>query len=168
MTAVPVAIAQARGRIYVSRRRDAHAGVVYGALGRWMRMTRELLEDAGARFVTRGRSGDVLLALLERGDVVCVGWDQTGRSQVRAFGRIAPISAGIDHLATASGAPVVPAVALRRRWRIQVTIGPAVTPDADGRVVPVLVRDLEDRLRGRLAQGQDAIAVWLTGRTGSL
>jgi lauroyl/myristoyl acyltransferase len=133
-----------------------------------MRTTREVMEEAGVRFVTRGGSGDVLLALLERGDVVCLSWDQIGRAEVVAFGRSAPVSAGVDHLAAESGAPVVPALALRRRWRIEVVFGPPVTPGADGRVVPSLVRELEAGLDGRLAQGQDAIALWLTGRAGSL
>jgi KDO2-lipid IV(A) lauroyltransferase len=168
ITYVPIAVAARHGRAYIARRPNHAAGLVTGREGRWIKLQRGAIEDAGGRLLTRGGTFDLLQALLARGEVVLISWDRLGDGRVEFLGRELGVGKGTDRLAAVSGAPVVPALAFRERHRARIRMWPAVEPDADGRVVPALARIAEEGLRPRPAQANDTLAAWLAGKAGSL
>jgi KDO2-lipid IV(A) lauroyltransferase len=156
MTAALAALGARQGRIYAVRQAGNYSGVVTGDEGRWTKYQRQVVEDAGVRLLSRGGVFGALQALLARGEVVLVAWDVPGRRPVAWLGQEMQLSGGVPNLAGATGAPVVPALAVRDRWRVRVLLAPALAAD-DPDLPRRVAESAETALRTRLPQLQEHV-----------
>jgi KDO2-lipid IV(A) lauroyltransferase len=126
----------ARGiRLYISRfRRVRDDRVRYGLEARRARQHMRWTEAVGCRWVGRGDAYRVFRALLERGEVCWLYFDVKGSVETEMGGREFRLAGGSAALARETGAPIVPAFALRRGHRavcwLEEPIDPAGFPDA--------------------------------------
>jgi lauroyl/myristoyl acyltransferase len=144
-------------RPYFARKGGDHAGVVHGANGRWIKTMRGAAEDAGCRFVSRGKSADVLTALLDRGATILTPWDVPGRGRITLLGRPARISAGVARLAASTGAPVVPALTWHEKGRARARLKAPIGGDAEA-ILRALAADYDAVLHQHLPQAHDVLA----------
>lgn len=160
LTAAMHALAVRFGRVYIVRRATHHAAAVRGREGLWMRTQRVFLEASGVRLVTRGGAFDRFAALLSRNVVLFLAWDNPGEARVRFLGRAIPVRRGLDALAAATGAAVVPALNLRAGHRARVRLWPAIDASDGAPVAERVAAVTEPAVRERLAELDDTIALW--------
>jgi lauroyl/myristoyl acyltransferase len=116
--------------LYISGGRRLDEPILQGGRDLWLKAQNMWIEEAGCRFVHRGRSYELLRGLLERGEVCGIGWDVPGRTPVRVqvLGRTVEIGGGLARLAMETGSPVVPAFVWRDGNRPVAVLFPAIDP----------------------------------------
>ena len=95
----------------------ASAAALHGRRGRWSVQQMRWVEEAGCRIIPRGRSYRVFRALLSRGEACLFAVDVPGRVGLRLAGHAVGVQVGVASLALETGAPILPALVLRRGWR---------------------------------------------------
>jgi KDO2-lipid IV(A) lauroyltransferase len=85
-----------------------------GREGRWVAEQNRRLELAGCRWVHKGGAFPLLRTLLGRGELVWIAVDAPGSVTASFAGRRVSVGRGPAALALETGAPVIPAFALRR------------------------------------------------------
>jgi lauroyl/myristoyl acyltransferase len=130
--ALTLRMAAAGRRFYISRWDKIDSPRLgTGARARYVPTKVDRLERAGARFVGRGGSYALIRELLGRGEACWLAIDTTatGRGRVVTLaGRKIRLATGIAALARETGAPILPAVAFRDRWRESASILDPVDP----------------------------------------
>ena len=104
----------ARGhKVYLSGGRSLDEPPLQGHDGLWTKQQNSMIEQAGARWVRRGGSYDVIEALLRRGELTWMSFDARGTQPVALLGRTVGVRSGIAQLASATGASLIPAFVFR-------------------------------------------------------
>lgn len=98
--------------------------------GRRQRAWRSMFEREGANLVDASGSFAELERLLCAGEVVSNTFDMPGSHETRFLRKPVMLAAGTARLAAATGALVVPAARVMRRYRPMTTFGPAIDPRA--------------------------------------
>lgn len=105
----------ARGRrVNVSGGRRLWEPPLEGHEGRWIKTQNVWVEEAGARWVRKPGSFEVVRELLRSGELCWMNWDVPGSTEAAFLGRRVVVASGIARLALETGAPVIPALVLRR------------------------------------------------------
>ncbi len=125
---------QARGlRVNLSGGRRLWEPPLEGHEGRWIKTQNVWAEEAGARWVRKPGSFEVVRALLDRGELCWMNWDVPGNTPAVFLDRPVTAASGIARLALELGTPVLPAL---------------VPVDAAGRIEQSEDRHAGDRLPG--------------------
>lgn len=121
-------------KVHLSGGHPPEESVIHGYTGLWTKTQNIWIEDAGHRWVHLGNSYVVLREVLRHGGICWLAWDTIGRDLETDFlGRTVRVQPGIARLHLETGAPVLPAIALRDRWRMRSVIGaPVEFPDGAG------------------------------------
>jgi lauroyl/myristoyl acyltransferase len=116
-------------KLYISQSDEyATAVALHGRRGRWTVQQVRWLEEAGCRIIRRGRSYRVFRALLNRGEACWFAVDAAGRVDLQLAGHAVRVQVGVAALALETGAPILPALIVRRKWRQRGILFPPVDP----------------------------------------
>lgn len=137
---------QARGlRLNLSGGRRLWEPPLRGHQGRWVKTQNVWAEEAGARWVRKPGSFEVVRELLRRGELCWMNWDALGRTPSRFLERPVLVASGIARLALELDVPVLPALVLRRGLGQAAVLG-APVPVAPGEDPQVLTARIGERL----------------------
>lgn len=160
----------ARGfKIYLSGGHPPEESVVHGYSGRWVKTQNIWIEEAGNRWVHMGNSHPVLREVLRNGGVCWLAWDTLGRDlETTYLERTVRVPPGIARLHLETGAPILPAIALRDGWKMRSVIGrPLEFEDGAGEkeINDEIGRTVTEMVEPHLAQlhYQSAVLIEQTG-----
>jgi lauroyl/myristoyl acyltransferase len=158
---------QARGlRVNLSGGRRLWEPPLEGHEGRWIRTQNVWVEEAGARWVRKPGSFEVLRELLRRGELCWMNWDVRGTTPAVFLGRPVTPASGIARLALELGTPVVPALVLRRGLGQVATLGAPLLPaagDDAGTFTARIGEELSAGFGPHRAQAHVALVRWMVG-----
>lgn len=147
---------QARGlRMNLSGGRRQWEPPLRGHEGRWIKTQNVWAEEAGARWVRKPGSFEVVRELLRRGELCWMNWDGPGTTAAVFLERPVRVASGIARLALELGTPVIPALVLRRGLGQVAVLGEPVTPGSGDDAAALTARigaDLSARFGPHRAQ----------------
>jgi lauroyl/myristoyl acyltransferase len=155
-TLLMLAIASNGPRLFLPRNRAPNVDrIASGYSGARRRELLQRMERTGSRWVGRGDAFRVLSALLERGEVVMIAVDVTGRRSSTYLGHRVNLASGPADLAVATGVPAFPSYAYRAGRKLRYVIEEPADPRDLGSADALhhhLVARAEHAVAGRLAE----------------